>query len=121
MMPNLVPKIEPDDRPSDSSVAMSINSLKAAVATDLDKLQKAYEDKIRTKCEEIAKLRTDFESELGDLKLEKDRCSSEKEFYSDKCKSLVRENSKQKGIIAEQKEEISALKAWSSYKKCKWN
>ena len=104
MMPNLIPKNEADDGSSDAP--MSINSLKAVVATDLDKIGKAYEDKIRAKCEEIAKLRTDFESELGDLKRERD-------LYYDKFRSLGRENSKQKEIIAEQEEEIGSLKAWS--------
>ena len=114
MMSNLVPKNQGDDGPSGSgrtsSASVSINSLKAVVGnslrlvtTDLDKLQKAYEEKIRSKRGKIARLKT----ELENLKRERD-------LYSDKFKSLERDNSKQKEIIAEREKEIVSLKAWSS-------
>ena len=76
--------------------------LKTTVAADLEKLQEMYESKIKAKCEENMKLKT----ELSDMKLERD-------LYSDKCKSLGRETLKLKEIIAEQEEEIGCLKARS--------
>ena len=99
MIPNLVPKAEPEN-PSGSNAPLSINSLKALVANDMNKLEKAYEDQLKAKCEEITKLN----NEKADLRLERD-------IYSDKCKALGRENSKQMEIIAEQEGEIGSLKA----------
>ena len=109
-LPHLVPKVEldpengsiPSDGPSGSGAPVSINVLKTTVAADLEKLQEMYESKIKAKCEENMKLKT----ELSDMKLERD-------LYSDKCKSLGRETLKLKEIIAEQEEEIGCLKARS--------
>ena len=85
MMPNLVPKNEGDDGSGTSGASKSINSLQADVgnsrklfAADLDKLQKAYEEKIRTKCEKIAKL----QSQKRILEEKKDKIQSLKAWSS---------------------------------------
>ena len=79
-LPELVPKIEgSNDRKSGSGAPVSINTLKATVAADLEKLAEMYESKIKAKCEENMK----WKNEWIDMKLERD-------LYSDKCKSLGR-------------------------------
>ena len=104
-LPELVPKIERSisiDRQSGSGAPVSISTLKATVAADLEKLAEMYESKIKAKCEENMK----WKNELSDMKLERD-------LYSDKCKSLGRENLELKEIFGEQKKEIESLKEWS--------
>ena len=103
-LPPLVPKIEgseSNDRPSGSGAPVSINTLKTTVAADFEKLGEMYESKIKAKCEENMKLK----NELSDMKLERD-------IFSEKCKSLGRENLNLKEIIAQQEEEIGSMKAW---------
>ena len=102
-LPELVPKIEgSNDRQFGSGAPVSINTLKATVAADLEKLAEMYESKIKAKHEQNMK----WKNEWIDMKLERD-------LYSDKCKSLGRENLELKEIVGEQKKEIESSKEWS--------
>ena len=92
-LPELVPKIEG---------SISNDRCCETVAANLKKLAEMYESKIKAKHEENMK----WKYELSDMKLERD-------LYSDKCKSLGRENLELKEIDGEQKKEIESLKEWS--------
>ena len=100
-LPELVPKIEgSNDRQFGSGAPVSINTLKATVAADLKKLSEMYESKIKAKHEQNMK----WKNEWIDMKLERD-------LYSDKCKSLGRQNLELNEIVEKQKKEIESLKA----------